>query len=229
MATVNGIHHIAVCTSDIKRQIEFLSDVLGMQLVALFWMHGVEGAWHGFMRLNDRSCFALVQTPEVPGIERQLGVTHSGNGALPVAGGALQHLALNVDSEAELLAMRDRIRSKGVNVFGPIDHGLCRSIYFAGPEDLSLEIACSEAAIDAEAWIDPEVAELAGLSPEDVERFKHPESYAAPAEPLPQPAYDPTKPHMRGYPEKLYRRMLEMTDEAIGASASEPDPPVRTD
>ena len=59
-------------------------------------------------------------------------------------------------------ALRDRIRSRGVNVIGPLDHGMCHSIYFAGPEDLSLEIATSAAPIDARAWIDPEVVKLAG-------------------------------------------------------------------
>ena len=60
----------------------------------------------------------------------------------------MQHLALNVDDDAQLIAMRDRIRSRGVNVIGPIDHGFCKSIYFAGPEHLTLEISTSRAAID---------------------------------------------------------------------------------
>ena len=49
MTTVNGVHHLAIATKDIKTQIEFFNDVLGCELVALYWMHGVEGAWHGFM------------------------------------------------------------------------------------------------------------------------------------------------------------------------------------
>ena len=46
MTKPNGLHHLAISTGDIKRQIEFFSDVLGMELVALYWMHGVQGAWH---------------------------------------------------------------------------------------------------------------------------------------------------------------------------------------
>ena len=45
---INGVHHLAISTKDIKAQIEFFSDVLGAELVALFWMHGVPGGWHGF-------------------------------------------------------------------------------------------------------------------------------------------------------------------------------------
>jgi len=36
MAKPNGIHHFAICTADIKAQIEYFTDVLGMELVALY-------------------------------------------------------------------------------------------------------------------------------------------------------------------------------------------------
>ena len=43
MGLGNGVHHLAVCTGDIKAQIEFFTDVLGAELKALYWMHGVDG------------------------------------------------------------------------------------------------------------------------------------------------------------------------------------------
>ena len=49
MSKANGLHHLAITTADIKRQIEYFSTVLGMELVDLYWMHGVEGAWHAFL------------------------------------------------------------------------------------------------------------------------------------------------------------------------------------
>ena len=49
MATLNGVHHLAIMTADVKSQIEFFSDVLGMKLKALYWMHNVEGYCHAFM------------------------------------------------------------------------------------------------------------------------------------------------------------------------------------
>jgi len=61
MGLSNGVHHLAIATADIKTQIEFFNDVLGMELVALYWMHGVQGAWHGFLKLNDSSYIAFVQ------------------------------------------------------------------------------------------------------------------------------------------------------------------------
>jgi catechol 2,3-dioxygenase-like lactoylglutathione lyase family enzyme len=126
MPKPNDLHHLAITTADIKQQIEYFSTVLGMELVALYWMHGVEGAWHAFLKLNDHASIAFVQTPEVGKIDATIGVTHSGHPGAACAAGTMQHLALNVDSDADLLALRDRIRSCGINVLGPIDHGFCK-------------------------------------------------------------------------------------------------------
>lgn len=226
MTRPNSLHHLAIATADIKQQIAFFADVLGMELVALYWMHGVKGAWHGFMRLNDGESIAFVQAPAIKDIPRKIGSTHAGNPGAPVAGGAMQHLALNVDSLDDLLAMRDRIRAHGVNVFGPIDHGFCQSIYFAGPEDLSLEISTSTEAIDPNAWIDPEVVALAGISDDELARFTRPETIAPAVRPVPQPPADSDRPHMH-FPEPVYAKMLAMSDEEYTRRMSEPEPPVK--
>jgi catechol 2,3-dioxygenase-like lactoylglutathione lyase family enzyme len=227
MAKLNGIHHLAICTADIKAQIEFFTDVLGMELVALYWMHGVEGAWHGFLKLNDQSSVAFVQTPAIADISTEIGKTHAGSPGGASSPGTTQHIAFNVDTEAELLTMRDRIRSRGVDVFGHIDHGFCKSIYFAGPENLTLEVSTSEgAAIDAEAWIDPEVVALAGISAEELRRFKTPAGFTRPIQPVPQPAFEPSRPHM-ALPQKVYQALFGASDEETFARLSETEPPVK--
>lgn len=222
---INGVHHLAVNTSDMKTQIQFFSDVLGAELVGLFWMHGVEGAWHAFLRLNDHCSMTFVEIPANHEVKAELGVTHAGHGAGPSAPGTMQHLAFNVDTTEELLAMRDRIRSKGVNVMGQIDHGLCQSIYFAGPEGLTLEVATSAQAIDARAWIDPEVAALCGFSEEELEAVKNPEPFIPGSEPVAQPPIDPAQPHM-AYPPEIYEKMMMAPDEIITRNASFATPPV---
>jgi catechol 2,3-dioxygenase-like lactoylglutathione lyase family enzyme len=226
MIKANGVHHLAISTADIKGQIEFFSDVLGMELVALFPMHGVPGGLHGFLEGSPQCLISFVQLPANADVAIEFGKTHSGNGASPSAPGSMQHLALKVDSDEALIDLRNRIRSRGVNVIGPIDHGMCRSIYFAGPESMTLEIATSNEALNAEEWIDPETVREAGISPEELERYKRPEDYKSPAEPLPQPKMDPSKPHMR-YPRAVYEQMLKATDEEIAANISYTDPPVK--
>lgn len=226
MTRANGLHHLAISTGNMKAQIEFFSDVLGMELVALYWMHGVEGTWHGFLRLNDTASVAFVQNDKIRATKPQLGVSHAGNPGLPTAPGAMQHVAFNVDSDEELLNMRDRIRSRGVNVIGPLDHGMCKSIYFAGPEGLCLEIATSSKAIDARAWIDPEVQALAGINNEELARFKAPAAYKGERGALKQPPYDATKPH-QVYPPDTYKFLLSMSDEDVLRRLSVPEPPVK--
>ena len=229
MIRCNGVHHLAVCTADIKAQLAFFSDVLGLELVALYWMHGVAGAWHGFLRLHDHSYLAFVQTPEIAKIERVLGVSHSGSPGAPSAGGTMQHLAFNVDSQDELVGVRDRIRSRGITVIGPIHHGMCDSIYFAGPEDLSLEVSTSQTAIDGRAWIDPEVVALAGISAEELDRFRRPAEFESRGGAVVQPPLDATRPRMRGWPASVYEQLVAMPDEELTAKMSETEPPVRVE
>lgn len=225
MNKVDGLHHLAICTTNMKEQIDFFTDKLGMELVALYWMHGVPNTWHGFLRLNDESSVAFVANPKIPGIPAKLGETHAGNPAALCAGGTMQHLALRVKNHEELLAMRDRLRSKDVPVMGPIDHGFCASIYFAGPENLSLELSYSETAINQEAWIDPEVVEMAGISAEELARYKRPSDYRDQGGAVPQPALDGPGPHLANYPPGGYEQVLGAPDEALWNSVSN-QPPV---
>lgn len=222
----SAVNHLAIATRDIKGQIEFFSTVLGCSLKALYPMHGAEGCWHGFVELNPKSYLAFVYHPDNPDT-KQYGVTHAADPTAPVAPGAMQHVALWVDTDDELLALRDRIRSHGVPVLGPIDHGFCRSMYFGGPEGIVLELTTGDA-IDPAAWIDPETVKINGISAEELETYKNPAPFDRTDTPVAQPAYDPTKPHM-AYPDELYQQILAMTDEQVSAMVSYPDPPVRLD
>ena len=226
MIKVNGIHHIAVMSGDIKKHIEFFSDVLGCRLSALFDMHGVPGGLHAFMHMNDHSYFSIVQLPGVDDIPIELGKTHSGTGAAPSAPGTMQHLAFNVDSEEDMLAIRDRIRTKGVNVIGPLDHGMCKSIYFGGPDQMTLEVATSAGPLEEDLWIDPAALEKAGISDAEAEKYRAPDPYAGEGGKVAQPPYDPAKPH-QAYPDAMYQQMLKTPDEVITKMGSYAEPPVR--
>jgi catechol 2,3-dioxygenase-like lactoylglutathione lyase family enzyme len=218
----NGVNHLAISTTDIKTQIEFFTDVLGGRLKALYWMHGVADTFHGFVELSPACYVAFVQHPN--NSDRfELGVTHAGTAGGPVPGGTMQHVAFNVDTLDDLLAMRDRLRDRGVHVIGPMNHGMCQSMYFAGPEGLALEIACG-GDIDAEQWIDPEVQALAGISADDLARYLDPPVYDRPNEPVPQPGIDAPGPRL-SYPPEVYQRVIMVPDELMWNSV-ESRPPV---
>ena len=229
MALANGVHHLAISTADMKGQLEFFTDVLGAELKALYWMHGVPDTFHGFVKLNDSSYVAFVQMPAIADIPSELGVTHAGSGAGTSAAGTMQHVAFNVDSLDDLLALRDRIRSRGINVFGPLDHGMCHSIYFAGPEGLSLEIATSAVPIDDRAWIDPEVVALCGIEADELATMRAPAAYEDEGGRVPNPPIDWSKPHQVMGSRESYVKLMSMPDEVVTAKLSENVPPVRVD
>ena len=203
----NGVNHLAIATRDVKQQIEFFTEVLGGELKALYWMHGVANTFHAFVELSPSCYIAFQQHPDNPG-EVQLGVTHAGNAGGTVTAGTMQHL-----------------RSKGVPVMGPMNHGMVQSIYFAGPEGLALEITHG-GAIDGIAWVDPEVQALAGISDDDLRRYRNPAPFERPAEPVPQPALDGPGPHLV-YPAPVYRQLMSTPDEIMW-NAVESEPPVTT-
>lgn len=222
----NGVNHLALSTCDMKAQLTFFAEVLGCPTRALYWMHGVANTFHGFVELAGNSYIAFVQAPGNPA-EPQWGVTHSGNAGDPVTAGTMQHLALNVDSIDDVLTMRDRIRSHGIQVLGPIDHGMIQSIYFAGPEHLSLEV-CTGSDIDERQWVDPEVQALCGISADELERLTHPAGFVRPDEPVAQPEYDESLPNMH-YPPAVRTAIMGMPDQDVWNRLSVTEPPVALD
>ncbi len=229
MTAPNGTHHLVLSTGNMKEQIEFFTDVVGMELVALYWMHGVEGAWHGFLKLDDECSLAFVYVPGNEKVKPGIGVSYVRSGAGISAPGTMQHLAFNVTTMENLLNMRDRVRSRGVNILGPIRHGLCNSIYFAGPEGLTLEFATDDTAehpLDHnQTWIDPEVVALAGISDEDLKRYTNPPAYNGEGGAVAQPPYDETKPHSVTAAPEMYQAALLAPDQAITDAMSIIEPP----
>jgi catechol 2,3-dioxygenase-like lactoylglutathione lyase family enzyme len=220
----DGIHHIAIMSADMKAQLTFFTQVLGFPLVGLFEMHGVPGGRHAFLKMAEDSFFSVVELDGIAEIPSTLGITHAGTGAGKCAAGVTQHIAFRVPDEAGLLAMRDRIRSHGVPALGPIGHGFCKSIYFAGPEGLTLEVGYAVSEVDPKRWVDPRMLAECGISGEEAEAMLNPAPCAAEA-PVAQPEYDPAVPQM-AYPAEVLKRMLAVPDEAITAQGSYDAPPV---
>lgn len=223
----HGVNHLALSTTDMKRQLEFWCDALGLPLKALYWMHGVRGAYHGFVELAPDSYVAFVQHPDNDK-EIEFGVSHADGPGGPIRGGTMQHVAFHVDTLDDVLEMRDRLRSKGVQVRGPIDHGFVQSIYFEGPEGLNLEVCCGSG-IDERAWIDPEVTGLCGITDAELGALQHPAPFERPSDPVPQPkAPHPDNVRAERDPEGM-ARIAAIPDQVMWERASETTPPVQVD
>ena len=57
----------------------------------------------------------------------------------------VQHIAFKIDSLEELEASKQRLESEGIDVLGPTEHTIFKSIYFFDPNGHRLELACDTA------------------------------------------------------------------------------------
>jgi catechol-2,3-dioxygenase len=70
----------------------------------------------------------------------------------------VQHIAFKVGSEPELEETQARLRSAGIEVIGPTDHTIFKSIYFFDPNGHRVELAADTATpemmnkLDAVKW-----------------------------------------------------------------------------
>ena len=140
----------------------------------------------------------------------------------------MQHLALKVRDHNEMMAMRDRLRSKGVPVLGPLDHGMCVSMYFAGPENLSLELSyltwsrSTKSSGSTQKWWRWRV-----FLPRNWLDTKNPAAFDGSGGKVTQPAIDDasTGPHMTNYPPGHYEATMGIPDD-IALTMVESEPPV---
>jgi glyoxylase I family protein len=167
-----GVHHLALCTDDMKATVDFYVDVLGMPLVhAMRVPPGLgtgpgnrgnppyEELRHYFFDMGNDSLLAFFEIPR--------GKEPRGNRN---AIGAMQHCAFVV-TPARLREIEERLSARGVEYIGPIAQlpGLV-GLYFFDPNGIRLEFACQPTDGEAPAVIacvrqtrDDARAELAGL------------------------------------------------------------------
>jgi catechol 2,3-dioxygenase-like lactoylglutathione lyase family enzyme len=171
--TPNSINHIAYCTGNMKEQLEFYTSVIGMKLEAIFWMHGVEGAFHAFLTLNPNCSLSFVYHPDIENMEPVMGVSHVPNTISMLPGGAQQHLAFHMESVEEVKSMIERVRSFGYMISDTIDHDFCESAYMLAPENMWIEFTTSTRPFKEED-IDLEVVGLCDISAEELSRMRNP-------------------------------------------------------
>jgi glyoxylase I family protein len=176
-----GVHHLALCTDDMKATIDFYVDVLGMPLVhAMRVPPGLatgagnrgnppyEEVRHYFFDMGNDSLLAFFEIPK--------GREPNGNRN---AIGAMQHCAFVV-TPARFREIEARLKARGIAYIGPIAQlpGLL-GIYFYDPNGIRLEFACQPqdgeepaviaCVIQSEAEARDELMSLPGATAEWVE------------------------------------------------------------
>jgi catechol 2,3-dioxygenase-like lactoylglutathione lyase family enzyme len=133
---IRKVHHVAYRCIDAKQTVEWYEKHLDMKFVLAFAENGVPSTkepdpyMHVFLDAGQGNVLAFFELP-----------TKTPMGRDPNTPDWVQHLALEVDSEDALLATKARLEAAGINVLGPTDHGIFKSIYFFDPNGHRLELA----------------------------------------------------------------------------------------
>jgi len=159
MPITNGIHHVAYRCKDAKQTVEFYRDVLDMDYTTAFAEDHVPSTgeydpyMHVFLDAGNGNVLAFFELPNQKDMGRDENTPKW-----------VQHIAFKVNSVDELLAAKAKAEAKGIDVLGPTDHGIFKSIYFFDPNGHRVELA-------ADTGTPEELAELKRVAPDMLEEW----------------------------------------------------------
>ena len=139
---VYGVHHTAYRCRDAEETRAFYEDKLGFPMTLALEIEEEPSTGnplkylHIFFDIGSHkpdapNYIAFFELPDTPADETTFAQKW----------GFDLHLAIRVDSHEDLAAWKKRLRDGGIAVKGPIDHGICSSIYFSDPNGYVLEFA----------------------------------------------------------------------------------------
>jgi catechol 2,3-dioxygenase-like lactoylglutathione lyase family enzyme len=133
---VKKIHHVAYRCIDAKETVQWYEKNLNMKYLLAFAENRVPSTkepdpyMHVFLDAGQGNVLAFFELPNSPSMGRD-----------PNTPTWVQHIAFEVDSEEDLIESKKRIESHGIEVIGPINHTIFKSIYFFDPNGHRLELA----------------------------------------------------------------------------------------
>lgn len=138
MIKVDRIHHVAYRCIDAKETAQWYKEKLNMDLVLSIAENEVPSTkepdpyMHIFLNAGNENVLAFFEIPNSPDMGRDKNTPEW-----------VQHLALRVNSVEDLIEAKAELESKGVDVLGPTDHTIFKSIYFFDPNGHRLELAAN--------------------------------------------------------------------------------------
>ena len=137
---IERIHHVAYRCRDAKETVDWYREMLGMEFVLAIAedqvpsTHAPDPYMHVFLDAGGGNILAFFELPNSPGMGKD-----------PNTPDWVQHIAFKVDSVTTLEATQKRLQAAGVDVVGPTDHTIFRSIYFFDPNGHRIELAADTA------------------------------------------------------------------------------------
>ncbi len=138
---IKKIHHVAYRCKDAKETVEFYRKVLDMDLVLAIAENEVPSTkepdpyMHIFLDAGQGNVLAFFEIPNSPPMQKD-----------PNTPDWVQHIAFEVENMHELFAAKARIEAEGIDVLGPVEHTIFKSIYFFDPNGHRLELTVNTAA-----------------------------------------------------------------------------------
>jgi glyoxylase I family protein len=137
MPKLGGFHHVAYRCKDAGETTKFYETMLGMEFQLAFAENEVPSTgehdpyMHIFLDAGGGNVLAFFELPELPEMGRDENTPKW-----------VQHIALKVGNIDDLLAAKARLQAHDIDVLGPTNHGIFKSIYFFDPNGHRLELAC---------------------------------------------------------------------------------------
>ncbi len=122
-SSAQGVHHLALLSSDVERTIAFYQGILEFPMTELFENRDYQGSTHFFFDVGNGNALAFF---DFPGLNL---------GPYAELLGSMHHLAISVTPEKQAY-LRSKLRAADVEV--TFEHG--NSIYFSGPDGERLEL-----------------------------------------------------------------------------------------
>ena len=135
---ITRIHHAAYRCKDAKETVEWYAKNLNMDFVLAIAEDLVPSTkapdpyMHIFLDAGGGNVLAFFELPNSPEMGRDENTP-----------AWVQHIALEVDSMETLLAAKAKLEANGVEVLGPTNHTIFKSIYFFDPNGHRLELAAN--------------------------------------------------------------------------------------
>jgi catechol 2,3-dioxygenase-like lactoylglutathione lyase family enzyme len=137
--SIRRIHHVAYRCRDAKETVAFYREFLDMDFKLAIAEDQVPSTgepdpyMHVFMDAGMGNVLAFFELPNSPE-----------QGKDPNTPEWVQHIAFELDSLDELSVKQARLQDAGIEVLGPINHGIFDSIYFHDPNGHRLEFAVNK-------------------------------------------------------------------------------------
>ncbi|MEZ5958555.1 MAG: VOC family protein [Hyphomonadaceae bacterium] len=151
---IRKIHHVAYRCKDTRETVEFYQAVLGMRFLLAISEDRVPSTkapdpyMHVFLDAGAGNILAFFELPNSPPMGRD-----------PNTPDWVQHIAFELEDEQALMDAKQELEARGLQVVGPTDHSIIKSIYFFDPNGHRLELTVRTA--DAQT-----LAKLNAVAPE---------------------------------------------------------------